>query len=332
MLKNQANARNGVTYYRLVVPPGPTHLFFGMTHGTGDADMYVRRGAPPTGTLYDYRPFKVGNTESVQVLYPEPGEWYLMVHARAAYAGLSVWGVHWADPALTTVATPAIVPAGGAFKTPVAVTMSCATPGAAIHYTLDNTDPTPSSPAYAPFTLHTDATVRARAFRPGLTSSLVATVSYQIDTNAPPTPGLPPMGRLIDLERFSWTPLNAEGTRGILTVPLRWPIQFVNLSGNYSADFLGKLAPRADGAYNVVIPPRTKLIVQLPGFPKPDRALPRQCIVVEYSFDPRVAQNLWSARVLHYSYKGVWSRFRDWSWLTRGSAAPNWNAFELLRR
>lgn len=332
VLSGQANAKNAFTLYRLIVPAGQTHLVFGMSRGVGDADMYVRLGAPPTGTQYDYRPFKAGNNESVQIMYPAAGEWYLMVHARAAYSGLQVWGIYWRDAALTTVAPPLIQPAGGTFRAPVLVQATCSTPGAVIRYTLDGTPPTEQSDKFAPFTLHRDAMVQMRAFKDDWTPSSIATATFRVDTNAPPAPGLPPLGKLIDLERFSWTPLNAASTQGILTVPLRWPYRFVNLSGDYSKDLLGVLQPRADGTYMVTIPPRAKLIVQLPGVVRPDPALPKQSVVVEYSFDPRAPHNLASARVLHYSYRGVWSQFRDWQWLTRSFAAPNWNAFELIKR
>lgn len=332
VIAKQSNVRNAFTLYRLMVPAGQTHLLFGMTGGTGDADMYVRFGVPPTGTHYDYRPFKAGNTESVQVMYPAAGEWYLMVHARVAYSGLQVWGVHWRDEALSTVATPVIQPAGGTFRAPVQVQISCATPGATIRFTLDGSAPTAASPVYTPFTLYRDAVVSARAFRDDWTPSGVATALFHVNTNAPAPPGLPPLGKQVDLERFSWTPLNAAGTHGILTVPLRWSYRFVNLSGDYSKDLLGVLQPRTDGTYLVTIPPRPKLIVQLPGVVRPDPAIPKQGIVVEYTFDPRAPHNLVSARVLHYSYRGVWSQFRDWQWITRSSPAPNWNAFELIKR
>ena len=47
------------------------------------------------------------------------------------------------------VQAPAITPPGGTFQNRVKVTMTCATVGAVIHYTLDGTDPTASSPVYA---------------------------------------------------------------------------------------------------------------------------------------------------------------------------------------
>ena len=54
------------------------------------------------------------------------------------------------------------------------VTLSCRTEGAAIHYTLDGTEPTEASPRYAgPFRVDASCIIRARAFRDGLLPSPV---------------------------------------------------------------------------------------------------------------------------------------------------------------
>ena len=68
---------------------------------------------------------------------------------------------------LTPVANVSIEPAGrDAFAGSQEITLACATAGTEIRYTTDGTDPTLlSSPYAAPFTITTDATVKARAFR-----------------------------------------------------------------------------------------------------------------------------------------------------------------------
>lgn len=80
---------------------------------------------------------------------------------------------------------PGITPAGGASAGPVEVTMSSATPGASIHYSLDGTPPTTGSSLYtAPFLLTASATVKARAYAPGYSASAISTEIYTIDAQS----------------------------------------------------------------------------------------------------------------------------------------------------
>ena len=70
------------------------------------------------------------------------------------------------------VSTP-VLPAGlSLFKGSVDLVMTSRTEGAAIHYTLDGSEPTEASPLYTqPFALDQSATIRARAFKEGMTPS-----------------------------------------------------------------------------------------------------------------------------------------------------------------
>jgi alpha-tubulin suppressor-like RCC1 family protein len=61
-------------------------------------------------------------------------------------------------------------------------TISVATTGATLRYTLDGSDPTPASPPYRyPLLLTSTTTIKARAFLAGYTSSAVATATFTID-------------------------------------------------------------------------------------------------------------------------------------------------------
>ncbi len=76
---------------------------------------------------------------------------------------------------------PAIEPRGGDFKEPVAVRITPPDPAAEVRYTLDGSPPGPSSPLYAgPLRLTESATVRARAFKPGHTRSVVVQDTFVI--------------------------------------------------------------------------------------------------------------------------------------------------------
>src|SRR5258706_11342534 len=78
------------TNYKITVPTGQTQLKITMSGGTGDADLYVKRGAQPTLTVYDYRPYLTGNNETVTVTNPVAGDWYISLNGYAAYSRVSL--------------------------------------------------------------------------------------------------------------------------------------------------------------------------------------------------------------------------------------------------
>ena len=72
-------------YYAIVVPDGMASLVITMTPTAGDPDLYVRMGAIPTQTLWDYRPYHGGlSVETVTVNFPVAGVWYIGVRGYAA--------------------------------------------------------------------------------------------------------------------------------------------------------------------------------------------------------------------------------------------------------
>ena len=88
---------------------------------------------------------------------------------------------------LQTVSTPSINPPSGTFNLSVDVTITCATPGATIHYTTNGTDPIESDPVIVSggtlrLSVHTN--LRARAWKPGLIPSGTSFEQYII--NKPP--------------------------------------------------------------------------------------------------------------------------------------------------
>ena len=85
---------------------------------------------------------------------------------------------------MATVATPVISPSSGSFSTSVIVTITCATSGSNITYTLDGTDPTAGSTPYiVPFEINKTTVVKAKGFRAGDTDSATATETFTITSS-----------------------------------------------------------------------------------------------------------------------------------------------------
>jgi uncharacterized repeat protein (TIGR01451 family) len=90
---------------------------------------------------------------------------------------------------LETVSSPAFNPLPGGFLTAIDVTITCSTPGATIHYTINGEDPTESDPVITSgASVHLTGFVflRARAWKPGLVPSSTTIGTY--DVNPPLLP------------------------------------------------------------------------------------------------------------------------------------------------
>jgi len=113
------------------------------------------------------------------------------VYLGAAYQ-VNVYGLTNGAP---VVAAPVVSPAGGMFLRSQTVTMSSATPSAAIYYTLDGSLPTTASTLYTgPITLTSDTTVRALASASGFLQSSVTTAAFSFASQVPPVTASPAAG------------------------------------------------------------------------------------------------------------------------------------------
>jgi uncharacterized repeat protein (TIGR03806 family) len=82
----------------------------------------------------------------------------------------------WIDslPGRAVLPPPRILPGGGTFAQPLAVSLSSDEPGVQIHYTLDGSVPGTSDPRYqGPITLEGPTVLRARSYKEGFTRSIV---------------------------------------------------------------------------------------------------------------------------------------------------------------
>jgi hypothetical protein len=96
---NQSGVSGSERYYVVEVPSGLTSLVIRITGGTGDADMHVRYGAPPTTSVYDCRPFSSGNEETCTTQFPAAGTYYVMLHAFSGYSGVTISATAGGPPA-----------------------------------------------------------------------------------------------------------------------------------------------------------------------------------------------------------------------------------------
>lgn len=82
---------------------------------------------------------------------------------------------------LNAVATPTFSPEAGTYNGTQNITISCATADATIRYTLDGTDPTETSTEYTTaIEVSANTTIKAKAWKNGLTASEIATAEYVI--------------------------------------------------------------------------------------------------------------------------------------------------------
>jgi hypothetical protein len=136
--------------YPCVVPVGVLgHL------AAGERLVYTVDGTDPSAAAWPVRhPILLTDPTTVRV-------GVIDAHGAVARQVAGTYVVH----GILATARPLAAPAPGTYAGPVAVTLSCPTPGATIRYTVDGSEPTERSPRYsAPLHLNVSTTVHARAW------------------------------------------------------------------------------------------------------------------------------------------------------------------------
>ncbi|CZF86529.1 M4 family metallopeptidase [Grimontia marina] len=86
-----SGARGDELFYSFTLPDDGSSLRIRMYGGSGDADLYVKKGGTPSQSDYDCRPYYYGNNESC-IAQGSPGdEFFVMLHGYAAFSGITVY-------------------------------------------------------------------------------------------------------------------------------------------------------------------------------------------------------------------------------------------------
>jgi carbohydrate binding protein with CBM56 domain/chitobiase/beta-hexosaminidase-like protein len=177
-------------------PPGgtyPSAQSVTLSDATAGASIrYTVDGSTPTAssTLYS-GPISVTTTRTVNAIGILAGQ----TNSAVASATYTIGAV---------VAVPTFNPPGGAYATAQSVTLSTATAGASIRYTVDGSTPTASSTLYSgPISVTTTRTVNAIGILAGSANSAVASASYTIGVSGgcptqSDTPNFGPNVRIFD--------------------------------------------------------------------------------------------------------------------------------------
>lgn len=135
---------------------------------TGATIYYTTNGKTPTTASTQYTgPITVSSTETIKAIAIKAG-----ASSPVASATYTI---------KVPVATPVFSPPGGTYTGTQTVKITDATTGATIHYTTDGKTPTGTSTPYTgPIAVSSTKTLKAIALKTGLTSSTVASATYNI--------------------------------------------------------------------------------------------------------------------------------------------------------
>jgi hypothetical protein len=99
-VSNISGTAGSQQFWVMDVPAGRDSVVFTIAGGSGDADLYVRRGGQPTTSTYDCRPYLTGNNETCTFNAPNAGQYYVMIRGYTAFSGVTLTGRTTATTAL----------------------------------------------------------------------------------------------------------------------------------------------------------------------------------------------------------------------------------------
>lgn len=149
-----------------------------ISDATASASIYYTTdGSTPSASSTPYsKAISVGSTQTIKAIAVASG----YSNSSVASAAFTI--------NLPAAATPTFSPSGGTYTSAQSVTISDATTGASIYYTIDGSTPTTASTLYSsPIAVSASTTVNAIAVASGYSNSAVASATYTFPTTATPT-------------------------------------------------------------------------------------------------------------------------------------------------
>ncbi len=143
-------------------------------NGISSNSPFTFDGDPSTNDYYKVLSFSNLNQDTELTFTANTGKRFVVFGVNSESSGT-----------IPTVATPTFSPIGGTYGNTQTVTISCATEGATIYYTTDNSDPVAPTGVTGtqytqPLTISETTTVKAVAIKDGMNNSSIATASYTI--------------------------------------------------------------------------------------------------------------------------------------------------------
>ena len=100
-------------YFQIYVPAGQTYMTIVTEGSLGDSNLLASQGYWPTPENATLASFNDGTSERIEVLYPTPGVWNIVVYGNRAFANVSILASYWKqDTYLPTYTTYDPYPAG----------------------------------------------------------------------------------------------------------------------------------------------------------------------------------------------------------------------------
>lgn len=195
-------------------------------HSGKSLDVYI--GNAVRGTNVQQYGYHGGLPQQWTIRSAENGTFYIQPRNSGHYLdvangstadGTNVWTTVWMGGAAAQrwrfepIAKPqkldmptANIPSGTEVEAGTAVSLSCGMNGAAVHYTLDGSNPTKASARYsAPIAIEKDITIKAMAVKEGFADSDTAVFTYTVKTagtpevpDDPETPDVPDRGEVLE--------------------------------------------------------------------------------------------------------------------------------------